>query len=415
MLKKLKYLGPGLLYAGAAIGVSHLVQSTRAGAQFGLTMIFVVIAANLLKYPFFLMGPLYAAHKGKSILSGYKELGNWALICFQLLTVSTMFAVIAAITVVTAGLAEQIFQLNISPRFWSVMLLASSLIFLIFGKYRLLDKVMKWVIGILSLTVVAAFIISLFITKEVTTELPTFDWQNPGHIFFLIAFVGWMPAPMDISIWHSVWTVQKQRLTGKKPLLKQVYLDFNVGFIGTAILAICFLALGTKVFYGGSEELSAGGVAFSGQLIGLYSSFIGGWSFYLIAAAAFTTMLSTCITCLDAFPRVTAEAAVLMQHGEENEAKEQKLYIWMLLLLVMGAMVILFYFLQNMKQMVDFATTISFLTTPLLASINFLAFERLRKEGLVHWKIWQWILIITGFVFLYGFAIYYLFQRVIPH
>ena len=28
-------LGPGLLFVGAAIGVSHLVQSTRAGAEFG--------------------------------------------------------------------------------------------------------------------------------------------------------------------------------------------------------------------------------------------------------------------------------------------------------------------------------------------------------------------------------------------
>ncbi len=31
----IKSLGPGLLWAGAAIGVSHLVQSTRAGAIYG--------------------------------------------------------------------------------------------------------------------------------------------------------------------------------------------------------------------------------------------------------------------------------------------------------------------------------------------------------------------------------------------
>ena len=39
MIAKLKNLGPGLLFAGAAIGVSHLVQSTRAGADFGLGLI----------------------------------------------------------------------------------------------------------------------------------------------------------------------------------------------------------------------------------------------------------------------------------------------------------------------------------------------------------------------------------------
>lgn len=32
--EKLSLFGPGLLYAGAAVGVSHLVQSTRAGAEF---------------------------------------------------------------------------------------------------------------------------------------------------------------------------------------------------------------------------------------------------------------------------------------------------------------------------------------------------------------------------------------------
>ena len=47
----LKKLGPGLLFAGAAIGVSHLVQSTKAGAEFGFGLIWALIIANLFKYP----------------------------------------------------------------------------------------------------------------------------------------------------------------------------------------------------------------------------------------------------------------------------------------------------------------------------------------------------------------------------
>ena len=42
-------LGPGLLFAGAAIGVSHLVQSTRAGAEFGWGLIWALILVNILK------------------------------------------------------------------------------------------------------------------------------------------------------------------------------------------------------------------------------------------------------------------------------------------------------------------------------------------------------------------------------
>ena len=52
---KLSRLGPGLLFAGAAIGVSHLVQSTRAGADFGWGLLWALLLINLFKYPFFNM------------------------------------------------------------------------------------------------------------------------------------------------------------------------------------------------------------------------------------------------------------------------------------------------------------------------------------------------------------------------
>jgi len=62
----IKKLGPGLLFAGAAIGVSHLVQSTRAGADFGFGLLWALLLVNLFKYPFFKFGPRYAMATGES-------------------------------------------------------------------------------------------------------------------------------------------------------------------------------------------------------------------------------------------------------------------------------------------------------------------------------------------------------------
>ena len=56
MIQYLKKLGPGLLFAGAAIGVSHLVQSTKAGAEFGFGLFWALLLFNFFKYPFFLFG-----------------------------------------------------------------------------------------------------------------------------------------------------------------------------------------------------------------------------------------------------------------------------------------------------------------------------------------------------------------------
>ena len=105
-------LGPGLLYAGAAVGVSHLVQSTQAGGMFGFDLIIAIIIIHLIKYPFFEFGPRYTAATGQNILHGYLKLGKWAVWLYLLMTISTMFIVQAAITMVTAGLISNIFGLE---------------------------------------------------------------------------------------------------------------------------------------------------------------------------------------------------------------------------------------------------------------------------------------------------------------
>ncbi len=96
-----KAFGPGLLFAGAAVGVSHLVMSTQAGALYGLALVGVLILANVFKYPAFSFGPRYAAATGTSLLEGYRRQGKWALVVYALLTVGTMFTVLAAVTSVT--------------------------------------------------------------------------------------------------------------------------------------------------------------------------------------------------------------------------------------------------------------------------------------------------------------------------
>jgi Mn2+/Fe2+ NRAMP family transporter len=88
MIKFLKSLGPGLLFAGAAIGVSHLVQSTRAGAEFGFGLLWALILVHLFKYPFFQYGPRYATATGESLLDGYKRLGKGVLITYFVLNMA---------------------------------------------------------------------------------------------------------------------------------------------------------------------------------------------------------------------------------------------------------------------------------------------------------------------------------------
>ena len=135
-----------MLYAGAAVGVSHLVQSTRAGAMFNFDLIWVLILANLLKYPFFEFAPRYAIATRDSLITGYYKIGKWAIIAFTILTLSTMFAIQAAVTIVTAGLVANVFNLSIDTLPLCSIILGTTMMVLIIGRYAVLDKIIKFII-----------------------------------------------------------------------------------------------------------------------------------------------------------------------------------------------------------------------------------------------------------------------------
>jgi len=364
MFKIVQKLGPGLLYAGAAVGVSHIVQSTKAGAQFGWLMILFVIITNILKYPFFEAGPRYANSTGKSLLHGYQKLGKWSLYLFLGLTLATMFIIQAAVTVVTAGLAVELFQIKINPdQIWlvSAVILILSVTLLNFGKLQLLSRLMKWIMLILCLTTLVAFVMSFSIDAPTGGTKSFFDFRTE-HVAFLIAFLGWMPAPLDISVWHSIWSLDSGKLD-----LKTGLFDFKIGFWGTMLLAILFVGLGANMIYGSSIllETSAGG--FAKQFINIYTSALGDWSYWIIAIAAFTTMLSTTLSCLDAYGRIVQPTIEAIQPHKSVHTKNT---FW-LIITAIGAIVILKYFITNMAQLVTFITIISFVSAPIIAWFNF--------------------------------------------
>ena len=251
MVSKLKSLGPGLLYAGAAIGVSHLVQSTKAGAQYGYILIIAIVLAHLFKYPFFVLGPRYAERAEESLVSGYAKIGKWAVILLLILSLSTMFTVQAAVTLVTAGLIQNM-GVSLNQASLSLGLLTVCLAIVRIGKFSILDNLMKVIMIVLSISTLVAFLLSFGMEREIVPSAKTvFKLTNKNDITFLLAFVGWMPAPLDLAIWHSIWTLSSGIKKSKGDF------DFNVGFYCTAILGVCFLVLGAHTMYGTGAALEA--------------------------------------------------------------------------------------------------------------------------------------------------------------
>ena len=411
MINKLKNLGPGLLFAGAAIGVSHLVQSTRAGADFGLGLLWALLLVNIFKYPFFQFGPRYASATGESLLDGYNKLGKGVLATYYVLNLATMFTIQTAVTIVTAGLASTLFgdfkafsignKIISSTEIWTVIILIICLSLLIIGKYKLLDRLMKIIIITLTITTIVAVSMALGNSTEPISFKQILP-KNSLEITFLIAFMGWMPAPLDVSVWQSLWTNEKNKDT-KEYTPKSALFDFNIGYLSTIVLGIGFLLLGTLVMFNSGEIFSSSAGVFSGQLINMYTVSLGSWAYIIIGIAAFTTMFSTTLTTLDASPRAMAKTTQLLFK------KASKFnYIFWIALLTIGTICIFFFLASEMGLLIKIATILSFITAPFYAIINYTLIsskhtpKNWQPSKLLHVLCW------LGIIFLIGFSIWFL-------
>ena len=403
----IRNLGPGLLFASMAIGTSHLVLSTKAGAQYGWIMIIPIVLANILKYPFFEFGIRYTNVTGLSLIEGYRRRGKGYLWIYAFITLVTTFTILAALYVVTAGLFINLFNIpNLSVGVVSLGLFVLISAILIIGRYKFLENALKLVITILFVALLITTVMVL-IKGPVT---PAENFQRPEifnevGILFLISLIGWMPTAVEASSWVSLWSLEKYKISGR-PSLKEALQEFNSGYIMTAVLAIFFLIIGLMTLYGTNTELSGNAVIFADQVVQLFTTHIGSWAYIFIAVSAFATMFSTCMTAHDAISRVSID--IIGHLGPKNKDFSRKRhYATGVIILALVNFIVVTLFSANMGFLVALATFVSFVLAPIVGYMNIknVMSHDLPKEHRP--KIWLQALTYAGIIFLGLFAVYY--------
>lgn len=366
----IKNLGPGLLFASMAIGTSHLVLSTKAGAQYGWIMIIPIVLANVLKYPFFEFGVRYTSITNKTLIEGYLNRGKGYLWFYAFITLFSTFTILAALYTVTAGLFINLFKMQgISISMVALGLFVFISTILIVGKYKFLEISLKFVISILFVALIVTTALVLFNGK--TTAIVGFEPTpifNEVDILFLIGLMGWMPTTVEASSWVSLWSIEKWK-TQDKPSLRESLQEFNLGYFFTGLLAIFFMLIGWFTLYGTNTVLSDNSVQFADQVVQLFTTHIGPWAYIFIAVSAFATMFSTCMTAHDAVSRVSLDILDLLFPKQTTRQTKLNFAVTVLVLAVVNYIVISV-FSANMGNLVALATFVSFVVAPIIGYMN---------------------------------------------
>ena len=379
-------LGPGILFASTAIGTSHLVQATRAGADYGFALLWAVLAANIAKYPFFEFGTRYANATGTSLVAGYRTFGRWASWTYLVLTALTCAFVMGGVGIVTAAFLDHLFGasatlgFNATPHV-AVATFSACVGVLMLGRYSALDKVIKAISIVLLIGTVGATIGALF-----HTPLSAIPRLRPGstplarrgiHLPHRPARLDALrrgPQPVDQHL--DPRTVPADRLQADSP-----------GRRARVQPGLCLLHPARPLFPVARRPaladrrhgLPSGTAAFAAGIIGLYTEVLGAWSTPFVGSAAFAAMLGTCIACLDGFSRsfghgiaALRDAEVQPRHGKVS-----------LVLISIGALLLIIVFPEDIRTLLDFGNILSFCVAPpaALAMLVLVTRRRFPKEA----------------------------------
>jgi len=396
----LSRLGPGMMLAAASVGVSHLVFSTQAGANYGLSLIWFVALVVLLKYPAFRFAVQYAGVTGMSLVDGYAKISKLAVAWLLIGFVVDMFIATSAVAMLTAGLIISIFDLQLPGPQVAVTLTVVTALVLANGHYSKAEGIVKVLVLAFSVLTVVTMLFALPLLgdqgRAVFAELS----PDRSLAVFMIAVAGWMPIPTNAAVLVAEWVREKGIATRGEFGARPALFDFHVSYALALVIAVCFVIMGTATLFETGRAVPREAAAFATELFGVFTALIGDFMYPIIVSTALAVMWSTQVALMDAMPRVMDRLTAVIGKRPDDAPRR---YSWFLVAQVVGVSIILLFMLQSFSTFIVLATSMGFITAPAIGYYNYVAVtsrdvpeEDRPTQGMIAWN-WVAIVIMACF------------------
>ncbi len=316
-------MGPGVAAAMTGIGASHIMHAPTAGAKYGYDLLWVILAAYILKYCAFEFAHRYTMVKGETIINAYHRNGNWPLwfMIFQ------GFANTVGIAGRALGCAAMLWAAFpfMSLELWGTAILLIVIAILWIGSYKAVESICKVLIIIFALSCFIAFALQAPPPMEYLSRLvPTLP--PIGAMLLFGSMFGYFPTTLEVAPMQSNWAVDKKvgmvkvnelRAQGHTVDMDKNYMknsltlfkrDMNITYFISMITGMIFLIVGASVL--NPMGLVPAGSQMGATIARIYTDTFGAWIFPVIIAGGVAALFSTVFTYFDGQARVTEECTV---------------------------------------------------------------------------------------------------------
>ena len=348
-------MGPGIAAAMTGIGASHIMHAPTAGARYGYELLWVILAAYILKYCAFEFAHRYTMVKGESIINAYHRNGNWPLyfLLFQ------GFANTVGIAGRAMGCAAMLWAAFpfMSLESWAVTVLVGTVAILWAGSYRAVEGICKALILIFAVSCFAAFALQATPPMDyISRLLPTLP--PIGAMLLFGAMFGYFPTTLEVAPMQSNWAVDKKvgmvkvnelRAQGHtvnmdKDYMKNSFIlfkrDMNITYLISMLSGIIFLIVGAAVLH--PLGLVPKGSEMGATIARIYTETFGQWIFPVIIAGGVAALFSTVFTYFDGQARITEECTVRLIKRWDNPVSRILVYRGMQLIWLVAGIAIVY-------------------------------------------------------------------------
>lgn len=388
--------------------------------MYGWGALIFVLLANLMKYPFYEYGHRYAAASGQNLIQAYRQQGKRFFLPFLVISAISAVGSFAVDAFVAAMLLKFLWFPQVSEPLLAVGVLILCWGLIVVGRYRLFEQITKWCVIFLSVATIGAVGMAVstaltsssveVVTAASNTVVYTTNSNTGSHasvfswsaVPFLIAFMGWMPGGLELSVWQSLWVQADSADRGEQVSMASASFDFNFGYWLTVMLACLFLTLGTLTLP--AQGLAEEPAAFAGQLVGMYTQYIGAWAEPMIGLCALAAIFSTTFTVVDAFPRTLEAGLQELIPAMQTATFPVRQAIALILITLAGLLLTLF--TAGFEPLINTITIIAFVAAPFYAWLNMRSIATLDETDRP--APWLSRLAWVGFTYLSGFSILFI-------
>ncbi|MGI2328259.1 Nramp family divalent metal transporter [Planococcus sp. YIM B11945] len=336
---KAKMVGPGFVTAATGVGTGDLIAALVAGAAFGTTLGWAILLGSLFKFYFTEGIGRWHLATGKTILEGWHSLGNWATGYFGVYSIIWGFSYGAAAMSTSAIMMVTMFP--IMPLWaWAVIHGLAGLGLVLLGHYKLFEKVMTLMVGIMFVTVVGSAIILL---PDIGNIVSGFVPRTGGSSLLLVlGLLGGVGGTITMAS-YGYW-VREKNWEGKSwiPMMR---MDSAVGYIITAIFTLSLLIVGAEFLFGTGIEIN--GEEGLVTLANLYSEEFGSFARWMFLIGAWSAAFSSLLGVWNGVPYLFADFVRMVRKNKADPghqvSKEDKAYRFYLLWLTFPPMLLLFF------------------------------------------------------------------------